>query len=114
MIARYETNEMKEIWSLENQYRSWEIVELAVCHAWAKDGVIPPEAMKKIDERFHPDGFNIGVNIGEAAGQSVFHCHMHIIPRFKGDVPSPKGGIRGVIPQKQNYIIKKNKNHLDK
>jgi len=51
MIARYETNEMKEIWSLENQYRSWEIVELAVCHAWAKDGVIPPEAMKIIDER---------------------------------------------------------------
>ena len=51
MIARYETKEMKEIWSLENQYRSWEIVELAVCHAWAKDGVIPPEAMKKIDEK---------------------------------------------------------------
>ena len=51
MIARYETKEMKEIWSLENQYRSWEIVELAVCHAWAKDGVIPAEAMKKIDER---------------------------------------------------------------
>ena len=51
MIARYETKEMKEIWSLENQYRSWEIVELAVCHAWAKDGVIPAEAMKRIDER---------------------------------------------------------------
>ena len=51
MIARYETKEMKEIWSLENQYRSWEIVELAVCHAWAKDGVIPPDAMKAIDER---------------------------------------------------------------
>ena len=51
MIARSETKEMKEIWSLENQYRSWEIVELAVCHAWAKDGVIPPEAMKKIDEK---------------------------------------------------------------
>lgn len=51
MIARYETKEMKEIWSLENQYRSWETVELAVCHAWAKEGVIPPEAMKKIDER---------------------------------------------------------------
>lgn len=51
MIPRYETKEMKEIWSLENQYRSWEVVELAVCHAWAKDGVIPPEAMKKIDER---------------------------------------------------------------
>lgn len=57
MIPRYETKEMKEIWSLENQYRSWEIVELAVCHAWAKDGVIPADAMKKIDERsgFDPD-----------------------------------------------------------
>ncbi len=57
MIERYETKEMKEIWSLENQYRSWETVELAVCHAWAKAGVIPPEAMKAIDERsgFDPD-----------------------------------------------------------
>ena len=41
--------------------------------------------------------------IGEAAGQSVFHCHMHIIPRYKGDVPNPKGGVRGVIPSKQKY-----------
>lgn len=56
MIARYETKEMKEIWSLENQYRSWEIVELAVCHAWAKDGVIPAEAMKVIDEK---SGFDV-------------------------------------------------------
>ena len=51
MIPRYDTKEMSEMWSLENQYRSWEIVELAVCHAWAKDGVIPADAMKKIDER---------------------------------------------------------------
>lgn len=58
---------------------------------------------QKIDERFHPNGYNVGINIGEAAGQSVFHCHMHVIPRYKGDVPNPKGGVRGVIPQKQKY-----------
>ena len=40
-------------------------------------------------------------------GQSVFHCHMHVIPRYKGDVPNPKGGVRGVIPSKQSYSAKK-------
>ncbi|WP_299231194.1 bifunctional class I SAM-dependent methyltransferase/HIT family protein [uncultured Bacteroides sp.] len=58
---------------------------------------------QKIDERFHPDGYNIGINVNEAAGQSVFHVHIHIIPRYKGDVPNPKGGVRGVIPNKQSY-----------
>lgn len=48
-------------------------------------------------------GFNIGMNIGEDAGQTVFHFHIHIIPRRKGDVKNPKGGIRGVMPNKQNY-----------
>ena len=48
-------------------------------------------------------GFNIGMNIGEDAGQTVFHFHIHIIPRRKGDIDNPKGGIRGVIPDKQKY-----------
>ena len=61
------------------------------------------EVKQKLDERFHPDGYNIGINVGEDAGQSIFHCHMHLIPRFKGDVPNPKGGVRGVIPSKQLY-----------
>lgn len=56
-----------------------------------------------VDDRFHPDGYNIGVNIGEAAGQSIFHVHLHLIPRYYGDVPNPRGGVRGVIPQKRNY-----------
>lgn len=56
-----------------------------------------------LDNKFHPDGYNIGCNCGEAAGQSVMHFHLHIIPRYNGDVENPKGGVRGVIPSKQNY-----------
>ena len=49
-------------------------------------------------------GFNIGINIGEAAGQTIFHCHIHIIPRRKGDTSDPSGGVRHVIPEKGKYI----------
>ena len=48
-------------------------------------------------------GFNIGVNIGQDAGQSIFHVHLHLIPRRNGDMINPKGGVRGVIPEKQKY-----------
>ena len=54
-------------------------------------------------KQFSPDGFNIGVNCGEAAGQTVFHAHIHIIPRYDGDVPNPRGGVRDIIPGKGNY-----------
>ena len=53
------------------------------------------------------DGFNIGTNSGVAAGQTIMHCHIHLIPRRKGDVDNPQGGVRGVIPSKQHYIRKK-------
>ena len=52
-------------------------------------------------------GFNLGTNIGEVSGQSILHCHIHLIPRRKGDVNNPQGGVRSVIPQKQHY--KRNK-----
>ena len=52
------------------------------------------------------EGFNLGTNTGQTAGQSILHCHIHIIPRRKGDVDNPQGGIRSVIPQKQHYKIK--------
>ena len=58
---------------------------------------------KLIDEEFSPDGYNIGVNIGPAAGQSIFHVHIHIIPRYEGDVENPQGGVRHVLPKKAHY-----------
>ena len=48
-------------------------------------------------------GFNIGTNIGKDSGQSIFHCHIHLIPRRVGDVENPQGGVRSVIPNKQHY-----------
>jgi diadenosine tetraphosphate (Ap4A) HIT family hydrolase len=56
-----------------------------------------------LQDRFHPDGFNIGINVGEMAGQSIFHVHIHLIPRYKGDVKNPKGGVRHIIPGKGYY-----------
>jgi diadenosine tetraphosphate (Ap4A) HIT family hydrolase len=54
-------------------------------------------------EDTYPDGFNIGINEGEAAGQTVNHLHIHVIPRYFGDTQDPTGGVRGVIPDKQHY-----------
>ena len=58
----------------------------------------------KIDELHKPDGFNVGFNAGSAAGQTVDHLHIHVIPRFAGDVPDPRGGIRNVIVARGNYL----------
>jgi len=58
----------------------------------------------QLDEKI--TGFNIGVNIGKDAGQSIMHCHIHLIPRRRGDVEDPRGGVRGVIPSKQKYSRK--------
>ena len=59
------------------------------------------EELKILDKEI--SAFNIGVNIGKDAGQSIMHCHIHLIPRRKGDVEDPRGGVRGVIPEKQKY-----------
>jgi diadenosine tetraphosphate (Ap4A) HIT family hydrolase len=61
------------------------------------------EVREMIEESYHPDGFNLGVNIGEAAGQTIPHLHVHLIPRYRGDMRDPRGGVRGVIPKKQHY-----------
>jgi diadenosine tetraphosphate (Ap4A) HIT family hydrolase len=56
------------------------------------------------DARYHPDGYNFGINSGEAAGQTVPHVHLHFIPRYCGDVAYSRGGIRSVIPGKRDYL----------
>jgi diadenosine tetraphosphate (Ap4A) HIT family hydrolase len=58
------------------------------------------------------DGFNIGVNAGRVAGQTVFHLHVHLIPRFDGDVPDPRGGVRHVIPSRGNWQVPTGRDNL--
>lgn len=60
-------------------------------------------AKSLLDREKAPSGYNIGINAGVSAGQTVMHVHLHLIPRYPGDVSDPHGGIRGVIPDKQKY-----------
>lgn len=60
-------------------------------------------AKKILDKEFKPDGYNIGININKDAGQTIWHAHIHLIPRYSGDIEEPRGGVRGVIPFKKNY-----------
>ena len=59
------------------------------------------DAQRKIEKEYSPDGYNIGVNVGKAAGQSRMHVHVHLIPRYAGDVADPSGGIRCVLAKKK-------------
>ena len=72
--------------------------ELNACYRMLKDNMRFLESKDRTIK-----GFNVGVNIGEVAGQSIQHCHWHLIPRRNGDVENPRGGVRHVIPGKGNY-----------
>ena len=72
--------------------------ELIACNDLIK--MIKNEILKKDNT---VKGFNIGTNAGKIAGQSIMHCHIHLIPRREGDVDNPQGGVRSVIPNKQHY-----------
>ena len=61
------------------------------------------EAKHYLDGKHAPAGYNVGINVGEAAGQTIMHVHLHLIPRYRGDIENPRGGVRGVIPAQQNY-----------
>ena len=61
---------------------------------------LPDRAQAQIAQQFSPDGYNIGVNVGKAAGQSRMHVHLHLIPRYDGDVTDPRCGIRCVLPKR--------------
>jgi len=62
-----------------------------------------PEVKTWLDDHHSPDGYNVGVNVGPVAGQTVAHVHVHLIPRFKGDVEDPRGGVRWVVPARAAY-----------
>ncbi|RCU42304.1 HIT family protein [Chryseobacterium lacus] len=61
------------------------------------------EAKKLVDREYSPDGYNVGINISREAGQTIWHVHVHLIPRYEGDVINARGGVRGVIPHKKEY-----------
>ena len=86
---------IKDYFDLSNE-------ELIACDQLVK--IVKDEILDK-DQSVR--GFNFGTNIGKASGQSIFHCHFHLIPRRDGDVENPQGGVRSVIPDKQHYIRKK-------
>ena len=65
--------------------------------------ILVDKCKKIIEKKYNPDGYNIGINCGEAAGQTVMHLHIHLIPRYKGDTENPRGGVRGAIPGKRMY-----------
>lgn len=62
-----------------------------------------PAAKRVIDARYAPAAYNVGVNVGAAAGQTVGHVHVHLIPRYPGDVPDPRGGVRWIIAERAAY-----------
>ena len=82
---------IKDYYGLTNE-------ELIACNDLIK--IVKDEILNK-DKKVK--GFNLGTNIGKISGQSIFHCHFHLIPRREGDVENPQGGIRSVIPSKQHY-----------
>ena len=61
------------------------------------------ETKKYLDQNYLPDGYNVGINCGDCGGQTVQHVHIHVIPRYAGDMNDPRGGVRGVIPSRQKY-----------
>ena len=70
-----------------------------IAEVWALVGIVRNDLV----ERLHPDGMNVGLNSLEAAGQTIAHAHVHVIPRFRGDVDDPRGGVRWVVPSKAPY-----------
>ena len=85
-----------------------EIADLFELDAYEYDACfnLVKQVRKILVDVYQPKGFNIGINNGTVAGQTVAHAHIHMIRRYEGDVENPQGGVRGVIPSKQHYIRK--------
>jgi diadenosine tetraphosphate (Ap4A) HIT family hydrolase len=70
---------------------------------WTAIGEVLGRVKAQLDQTLRPDGYNIGINVGAVAGQTVFHVHVHVIPRYLGDVEVPRGGMRNLIPGAGDY-----------
>ncbi len=79
--------------------RYFDINEMERNELW----ILVEQGQKIVEDKYQPDGYNIGINVGHWAGQSIHHLHIHVIPRYQGDVENPKGGVRGVVPARKNY-----------
>ncbi len=110
-------------WSSKRALALWDVFPLSLGHAlvlprrhaasWSEltadekveliDGVDAVRAL--IDDRYEPHAYNVGFNDGEAAGQTIMHFHVHVIPRYLGDTLDPRGGIRWVLPDKAAYWL---------
>lgn len=77
----------------------WEATDAEKAEIWK----LVDRVRERLLETNRPDGFNVGFNSGQAAGQTVHHLHVHVIPRYRGDMDDPSGGVRGVIPGRMNY-----------
>ena len=74
--------------SIEEQLDAWKLLD---------------QVQVIVSQQLGPDGFNVGINISESAGQTIEHAHIHLIPRYKGDVKDPRGGVRWVVPPRAPY-----------
>lgn len=117
-MKRRITDEYRTVWAMEDRYpvspghhlimpkrhvQDWFAMTPTEC----RDAEHLLRTLKEKLERSDPTitGFNIGVNCGHSAGQTIFHAHIHLIPRRDGDTPNPTGGVRGVIPDKMCYSL---------
>ena len=81
-----------------------DFLKLTQAEQWAVWSLVDP--VRAVIESLHkPDGYNIGINIGAAAGQTIAHAHLHVIPRYAGDIEDPRGGVRWILPSKARYWI---------
>ena len=70
---------------------------------WPTCGCSAAMPCRTLAGSLHADAFNLGINLGRAAGQTIAHLHLHVIPRYEGDVPDPRGGVRWILPQRAEY-----------
>ena len=99
---------------LENSRATHELTEERITIGRASDNMLQIDdpsvsgrhaQLLLIDERYQPHAYNVGYNDGEPAGQTIMHFHVHVIPRYQGDAPDPRGGIRWVLPDKAAYWL---------